>query len=280
LIALLGGLGAAACWAATTLTASRATRLIGPQSVLAWVMLVGFVVAAPLTAAHGVPAELGGPELGWLAVAGLGNVAGLLLVYGALRVGKVSIVAPISSTEGAIAAVIAIAAGESIGAGSGLMLAVIAAGVVLASIVPAEGADEHPLQASLLASCAALCFGAGLYSTARISESLPLVWSLIAPRVVGVLAVALPLIATRRLQVSRAALPFVVASGLAEVGGFASYAWGARHGIAVAAVLASQFAALAAIVAFLLFRERLTRTQLVGVATIAVGVAVLSALRA
>jgi drug/metabolite transporter (DMT)-like permease len=280
LIALLGGLGAAACWAATTLTASRATRLIGPQSVLAWVMLVGFVVAAPLTAAHGIPSELGGHEFGWLVVAGVGNVGGLLLVYGALRVGKVSIVAPISSTEGAIAALIAIAAGESIGIGSGAMLAVIASGVVLASIVPSEGSDEHPLRASLLASCAALCFGAGLYATGRISEALPLVWSLIAPRLVGVLAVALPLIATRRLQITRAAMPFVVGSGLAEVGGFASYAVGARHGIAIAAVLASQFAALAALVAFLLFRERLTRTQFVGVATIAVGVGVLSALRA
>ena len=58
---------------------------------------------------------LGGPELGWLVVAGGGNVVGLLLVYGALRVGKVSIVAPIISTEGAIAAVLAVAAGEAIG---------------------------------------------------------------------------------------------------------------------------------------------------------------------
>jgi uncharacterized membrane protein len=280
LIALLGGLGAAACWAATTLTASRATRLIGPQSVLAWVMLVGFVIAAPLTAAHGVPSELGAHELGWLTVAGVGNVGGLLLVYGALRVGKVSIVAPISSTEGAIAALLAIVAGESIGIGSGVMLALIACGVVLASIVPGEGSDEHPLRASLLASGAALCFGAGLYATGRISEALPLVWALIAPRLVGVVAVALPLIATRRLQITRAALPYVVGSGLAEVGGFASYAVGARHGIAIAAVLASQFAALAALAAFLLFRERLTRTQVGGVAAIAVGVAVLSALRA
>ena len=32
-------------------------------------------------------------------------------------------------------------------------------------------------------------------------------------------------------------------TGLAEVAGFASYAVGARHGIAIAAVLASQFAA-------------------------------------
>jgi drug/metabolite transporter (DMT)-like permease len=48
----------------------------------------------------------------------------------------------------------------------------------------------------------------------------------------------------------------------------------------VAAVLASQFAALAVIAAFLLFGERLTRTQVAGVVAIAIGVAALSALRA
>ena len=58
------------------------------------------------------------------------------------------------------------------------------------------------------------------------------------------------------------------------------FAIGARHGIAIAAVLASQFAALAAIAAFLLFRERIARTQVTVVDAIAVGVAVLSALRA
>jgi drug/metabolite transporter (DMT)-like permease len=280
LIALLGGLGAAAFWAATTLTASRATRLIDPRSVLAWVMLVGFVIAAPLTAAHGVPSGLGARELGWLAVAGAGNVGGLLLGYSALRVGKVSIIAPITSTEGAIAALLALVAGESVGLGSGVMLVVIACGVVLASIAPVDGPDGHPLRATLLAAAAAVFFGAGLYATGRVSQSLPLVWALIPPRAVGVVAVALPLIATRRLRITRKALPLVVASGLAELGGFTAFAIGARHGIAIAAVLASQFAALAAIAAFLLFRERITRTQVTGVAVIAVGVAVLSALRA
>ena len=62
--------------------------------------------------------------------------------------------------------------------------------------------------------------------------------------------------------------------------GFVCYAVGARHGIAIAAVLASQFAALAAVGAALLFKERLTRVGVVGVAVIAVGVAVVSAVRA
>jgi drug/metabolite transporter (DMT)-like permease len=280
LIALVGGLGAAVCWACATLTAARATKLIGSPSVLAWVMLVGFVIAAPLTAARGVPSELGARGFGWLAVAGTGNVGGLLLAYGALRIGKVSIVAPISSTEGAIAALIAILAGETVGAGSAVILLVIAGGVALASIAPVGGPDGNPVRATVFAAAAALCFGASLYATGRLSTSLPLVWALIAPRVVGVAAVALPLIAARRLRITRAALPLVVASGLAELGGFTAYAVGARHGIAVAAVLASQFAALAVIAAFLLFGERLTRTQVAGVVAIAIGVAALSALRA
>lgn len=120
----------------------------------------------------------------------------------------------------------------------------------------------------------------GLYATARVSEALPLVWALVPARVVGVVAVALPLVASRRLRITGAAVPLVIVSGLCEVAGFASYAIGARHGIAVAAVLASQFAAVAAVAAFLLFHERLTRLQLAGVTAIALGVAIVSALQA
>jgi drug/metabolite transporter (DMT)-like permease len=45
-------------------------------------------------------------------------------------------------------------------------------------------------------------------------------------------------------------------------------------------VLSSQFAALAAVAAYVLFKERLSRIQLLGVCTVLVGVALLSALRA
>ncbi len=278
MIAVLGGLGAAAAWAVGALCASRSTRLIGPPSVLAWVMLTGFVVTAPFAVVEGVPSDLGERELWWLAVAGIGNVAGLLLEYAALRVGKVSIVMPIVSTEGAMAAVLAIAAGETVGLGAGAMLTVVAIGVVLASIGPGGGSGD-PLQATLLAAGAAFCFGGSLYATGRISEELPLVWALVPARVVGVVAVALPLLAARRLRITRAAFPLVVASGILEVLGVASFALGARHGLAVSAVLASQFAALSALGAYVLFRERLTRVQLAGVAAIVFGVAFLTALQ-
>jgi uncharacterized membrane protein len=82
------------------------------------------------------------------------------------------------------------------------------------------------------------------------------------------------------LRIAASAVPFVIISGLCEVAGFASYSLGARHGVAVSAVLASQFAAFAAVAAFWLFRERLRAVQLVGIGTIVVCVAVLSAIRA
>lgn len=99
-------------------------------------------------------------------------------------------------------------------------------------------------------------------------------------RVVGVTLVTIPLAATQRLPLPRGATPLVVATGLAEVAGFAAYAVGARHGIAIAAVLGSQFAAIAALGAVVLYRERLTRAQMLGIVVIAVAVASLSALRA
>ena len=278
MIAVLGGLGAAVCWAGAALSAARASRLIGARNVLAWVMLVGFVVIAPLTLAAGFPHGLGGRELGWIAVSGAGNVAGLLCSYEAMRIGRISIVAPITSTEGAIAAVLAVATGEALGVD-----VVRAPRRDRRGRRPREphgvGRPGQPARSTLLAVCAAVFFGSSLFATARVSEALPLVFALIPPRLVGVAAITVPSAVTRPLRLTRAALPLVVLSGLCEVAGSPRYALGARHGIAVSAVLASQFAALAAVAAYFLFHERLRPLQVAGVATIAVGVALLTALR-
>ncbi len=279
MIAVLGGLGAAVCWAAGTLFSARATRMIGAPSMVAWQMLLSFAIVAPLVAIDDVPDELAGEQVSWLAVAGVTSVAGLLLVFVALGTGKVSIVAPITSTEGAIAAALALIAGEAIGVPSGVMLVVIVCGVVLASISPEEGSADDP-RAPLLAVAAALCFGTALYATGRLSDSLPLSWVIMPVRVVGVVAVALPLALTRHLRLSRPAVPFVIGASLGEVLGLASYAIGAREGIAISAVLASQFAGLTAVGGYFLFGERITRLQVAGIIVIGVGVAVLTALQA
>jgi drug/metabolite transporter (DMT)-like permease len=287
-IAILGGLGAAAMWATATVCSSRSSRMMPPASVLAFVMIVGLVVTAPAAVGASRPAGVDGADVWWLVAASAGNVAGLLLEYAGLSVGKVGVVAPIASTEGAVAALLAVAAGERLDVTSAILLAVIAGGVALA----AKSGDEDPKpvsatsrtfspgadrRAALLAVAAAASFGVGLYAAGRLSSSVPAAWVIVAARLVGVVAVALPLVATRRLRLPRPTVPLLLAAGLAEVLGFVSFLAGARRDIAVTAVLASQFAAIASIAAFVLFRERLARVQVAGVCGIAVGVALLAA---
>jgi drug/metabolite transporter (DMT)-like permease len=279
--AVLGGLGAAGCFATATLCSSRSSRMLGSASAFAWVALVGFAVVGPAVLLGGAPSGLTAASAGWLALGGVGNAVGLLLAYTALRSGKVGIVAPLVSTEGAVAAVIALATGETIQLAAGTMLGVIAAGVLLASTAPGPTAvDRRAGRAALFALGAALAFGASLYATARVGRELPLAWAVIPGRLIGVAVVALPLVASRRLRITRRAAPLVLVAGLCEVGGFASYTLGARENIAVSAVLASLFAGLATVAAWLLFHERLGRAQRFGVAAIALGVAALSALQA
>ena len=281
MLAIIGGIGAAFCFGASTLCSSRSTKLIGSPSVVAWMMLVGLLAVLPPLLGGGVPAALDGRTGFWLVLSGVCNVAGLLVIYVALQVEKVGIVAPISSTEGAIAALIAVAAGEAIARRTGLALAVIVLGIVLSGIVRSETVEHrHGRRGALLALLAAAFFGLGLYATGRVGTDLPLVWAVLPPRLAGVVLVTVPLAATSRLRLTVRALPLVFAAGLAEVVGFGSFAFGARHGIAVSAVLASQFAAVAAVGGYLLFGERLTRVQLIGVVLILLGVATLTALTA
>jgi drug/metabolite transporter (DMT)-like permease len=126
----------------------------------------------------------------------------------------------------------------------------------------------------------AILFGINLYVTSRIARDLPIAWAILPARVAGVIGVSIPLILTRRLRLARAAVPFVILVGCAEVAGVATFSIGARENAAVASVIASQFAGMAAIAAFLLFGERLGRLQVAGVIVIAIGVGALAAAQA
>ena len=264
-------------WGAGTFCSARSSRIIGAASVVAWVMLIGLVANLAVIAVGPAPGPLGATDIAWMLMAGFGNVAGLLLEYTALRRGKVGIVTPVTSTEGAIAALLAVLAGEALGVGQAGLLAVVALGIVLAGVAPDESTPGHSKSTGFwLAALAALSFGIGTFATGHLSASLPAGWAVLPPRLVGVAIVTVPLALTRRLRLTRSAVPLVVFTGLAEVLGFVSYAVGARHSVAIAAVLGSQFAVVASVAAYLFVRKRLTRLQLAGVAVIVVSVAALA----
>ena len=283
MVAILGGLGAAMSWAIATLASSRTSRMIGPMSVLGWVMAVGWV-AAVVPALLATPIELDAPKVLGMVVVGLSHNIGLLLAYAALSIGRVSIVAPIVATEGALAALISVALGEALAGTTGVLLAVIAIGVVLAAVERSADRREEAAvapgrnrRAVLLSIGAAVTFSVGLVGSGKLGAAgVPPAWVMAASRTVGVLIIVLPLIATGRFRLTRSAVPLVVLAGVLEVFGGAIYVVAATQDIAVAAVLASQFAAIAAVGAYFLFRERLQRLQVAGVALIAAGITFLA----
>lgn len=135
-------------------------------------------------------------------------------------------------------------------------------------------------RAAVLAVAAAIIFGIGMVATGRAAVHVAPIWVAVSVRFVGLVVVVIPLLLQRRMYLTRAALPLVVISGTGEILGTTLSAWGASVNIAVAAVLGSQFAAIAAVAAYFLFGERLSRTQVIGVILIVAGVTALGLISA
>ena len=278
MIPVLAGLTAAVMWGLSTVVASRSTKAIGSQGALAWVMLIGFFMTLALTPLSGVPHDISGSAWAWAIAAGFGSAFGLSMMYQALRIGKVGVVAPIASTEGALAAMLSIALGERLTLGVAVCLGVIALGIFVVTL-RGSATDIH-LRPSLYAMAAACSFGVGLVGSSRAGTELGALWTILVARVIGLSVVALPLIVTRRLPRPGRVWWMVTFSAIAELVGFAAFIGGSQNGVAIPAVLASQFAAVAAATSYLVFGERLGVRQRAGAAVIFAGVAVLSLLRA
>ena len=150
-------------------------------------------------------------QAAWLFVAGAGNIVGLLFEYTAVRSGKVGVVAAIASTEGAVAALLSAFAGEPISAGVAVTLALIATGIVLASLERTDDdLNRRSTKAIVLAFGAALSFGVSLYSVGHVSGDVAFAWLLIPARLVGVVVITLPLAIRGTLRIARRATPFVL----------------------------------------------------------------------
>ncbi|HEY1368145.1 MAG TPA: DMT family transporter [Gaiellaceae bacterium] len=276
--AVVGGLITALLWGVSSAIARRSSLLIGAESALAWVFLIGFVLVVPAAFVSGSP-EVGGGGIAWTAVAVAGSVLALYAMYAAARRGPVSLLMPIMGGQGAVAAVIAVVFGESLAAVAWVGLALVVAGIYVAVHRRAERAPT-PL-AVALAIGSAVAGGVGLYATSRGAALLGTAWVIAAVRTAGVLSISLPLALSGRLRMPGRALRYVLFSGVADTSAYAVYAYASSHGnVAVTAVLASQFALVSALIGVAAMGERLTQVQVAGVAAILVGVAIVTAAQA
>ena len=228
-----------------------------------------------------VPAVILASAVDWsagaIALAGVagGSEALGTLAYGrALQRGDVGIAASLLSLEGAVAAALAFATGETLtllGA-AGLMLAT-AGGLTVGR--PRPGAWLTGGNAYALA--AALCFGIALWIIGT-SDSETLAILVIVNGVAALVLAVGPHARAALTSAPRSAHPFLLASAVLGAGGFVCFTLGARaSSVAVTAVLGAQFALFALLGGHFLFGERLTARQAGGIALLVSGVAVVTA---
>jgi drug/metabolite transporter (DMT)-like permease len=281
-IGVAGGLLAALLWGTSAAVAALATRRIGSHLALAWGFAAGLIVVLPFALLHGAP-EVGGSGFWWVLATVVAVVVAVLFNYMAYRHGAVSVVVPIMATGGAIAALIAVATGESLAALGLIGLAVAVAGTLLVIARRHRGGEQSAIRRSSIAFAvvAAVLYGVVLFASERGADEVGTAWLILATRVVGFLFLAAWLSTRGAFRLPGRVAPYVVFCGFADAGAFGAYTYAAaRDGVAVPAVLSSQWAAVATLIGVVLLRERLTPLQLGGVVAILAGVTLVALARA
>lgn len=246
---------------------SIAVSLIGQFTSL----LVGLVTVLLLGTA--LPAFR---ELAWGGVAGLASAAGLASFYHALSHGAMTIVAPITAVTSAVLPVVfGLVRGErpATVAYVGMVLAVMAVALVSGAI----GARHTPTKVSTIVF--ALIGGVGfaiIFIALGETSSASGIWPLVSSRAVAVVIIGVVVIATRTHVRGHGTIWRLAAfAGVLDMSANFLYLEAVRHGLlSIVVVVAALYPVSTVILAFGLDRERVTRSQAVGMA-MAVGALVL-----
>ena len=280
---VVGGLLAAVCWSAAGIASSVAGRRVGPMLALGWVNLLAMViVVVAALAVDGVPHDVPNAELAWAAVYGLALVGALAAAFKSMTLGPVGLVSPVISTEGAFATLLGLALGETVGGITGLALCVIVIGIVLSAI------DTDPLGGSMRAATAvnrkalsigiasAVLFAITLVAASR-ADTLGVLWTVAVGRIAGVLFITIPVLSRERLRRPVGAWRVLGINCAGDLTGFTLFIMATDDGVAIPAVLASQYATLTALFGYFVFKERLKPWQWTGVVLTIAGTAMVGA---
>ncbi len=276
---ILLGILAATVWGIAGVAGGLGARRVGAHRAIAWSMMLGLLLALPLALASGAPGRIDVRTVLWLLLVSAGMLGGLVCVYQGMRLGSIAVVASISATYGGVGAVLSIISGEQPST-----ITLIALGVaVVAAVLASQGETNvpglvyaNPNRAALLGAGAALLWGIQLWAGAQIGDDVGASWMVASARTVGVVVVALPLIARGAARIDRRTVPYLLVAGFGEVCGMTLFVLSSAYGVAQAAVLTSQYGAVAALIGVVVLKERLRVIQLIGIVVILLAVVLMS----
>jgi drug/metabolite transporter (DMT)-like permease len=278
-VTIVLGLLAALLWGVPDVPLAVAIRRVGELPVLVWSLAIGIAATLPIVAVTGAP-HLTTSGIGIAVAAAAVTVPAYLTAFTAFQTCPVSVVTPILSCEGAAAAVIAVIFGERIDAALGFSLALAVVGVVLVGISGGDHQRAHTRGVAFVC-LAALIWGVVLALGAPVSRELGVWWGFLLVRVLALLFALAIALGTHRGPALVPALrrePWRIAAwGLGDAGAYLCFYLAAHRGpVAVASVLAAQFAVFGALSGVLLLHERLRAHQWLGIAIVLAAVSAIS----
>ena len=259
------GLASAATMGAADFTGGLATRRTSPGVVIAVSHAFGLLLLAALAVGSGAPAP-SVADLGWAAGAGLCMLAGLAALYRAMALGRIGRVAPISGVLAAALPVMLTIFTH--GLPGPLRLSGFALGLAGISLLSRSRDQEVGWHGVGLALWAGLSFGTFFVLLGQVGSH-DVLWSLVTTRATSCL-LAGTLVLLRQgaaaLIPARGVLQVLLLVGVLDVAGTGFFALAAQSGrLDIAAVLCSLYPGSTVILARVILRERLDRTQLAGI---------------
>jgi drug/metabolite transporter (DMT)-like permease len=287
------GLSSALCWGVSDLFARFASRRLGAFRALLFMQLIGFAALTVYLGATGGFSR--GYAPGWhpwmLAVsAGVLNTIGSLALYYSFEVGVLTIVAPISSSYPAITVVLALLSGERIRDLSAAGLGLTLVGLILAatSISPHafDAASQQKTSRMHLsdgvgwAIVSMVCFGVMFWFLGF--HVLPIVGAALSVWVIRFTSASLLLIFAapfhQRVIIPAGGVFWLLAfMGVLDTTAYVTNNAALSAGpVSIVTMVASLYGAVTVLLSSLFLRERLARTQWLGLALIFAGIILVS----
>jgi drug/metabolite transporter (DMT)-like permease len=271
-------LGASLMWGCGDFLGGLKSRVLPLLAVLLCSQAAGLVAIAVVTLVSGQA----GPSGHHVAMAVLGAVcgtAGLAAFYRALAVGKMGVVVPISATAATLPVIVGIARGERPSTLQVVGMALALAGVVIASREHDEVQGRTRLAAgALLAAGSAVGFGAFFLAMDSAAKG-GAVWATLVNRTTSVTLLLLAVLALRPpMRVVRPHLPVLAVVGLFDVMANLAFAAASTKGlVSLVSVGSSLYPVVTLVLARVFLRERVHRTQGLGIAAALLGVVLIAA---
>ena len=208
----------------------------------------------------------------WGAAAGVSGGIGVALLYRALAIGSMAIVAPITAVCAVTVPVAAaIALGERPGAGTVAGIALAISAIVLVSQQQAPEQDSGPsdserARSAAIALASGVAIGLFFLALAQTSPGAGM-WPLVAARAVSfVLFVAIALVVRRPLRVPSDVAALAIVGGVLDMLANLLFLVATRHGpLTVVVTLSSLYPASTVLLARTVLGERLSARQTAGI---------------